>query len=70
LVRSASPREPNIRPDFLPRQSGVTRPLPGQKVGQLAVTHINKNDKQPLLYPSTVIHHFMQNTVCNFIPKP
>jgi len=37
LARTASRREPVVRPDFFPRQSGVTRPLPGQKVGQLAV---------------------------------
>ena len=36
LARTALRREPVVRPDFLPRQSGVTRPLPGQKVGQLA----------------------------------
>ena len=35
LARTALRREPVVRPDFLPRQSGVTRPLPGQKVGQL-----------------------------------
>jgi len=35
-LRQALRREPVVRPDFLPRQSGATRPLPGQKVGQLA----------------------------------
>jgi len=35
LARTALRREPVVRPDFLPRQSGATRPLPGQKVGQL-----------------------------------
>jgi len=37
-------REPVVRPDFLPRQSGVVRPLPGQKVGQLGVRSRNKLD--------------------------
>ena len=36
LARTALRREPVVRPDFLPCQSGGTRPLPGQKVGQLA----------------------------------
>ena len=36
MARTALRREPVVRPDFLPRQSGVGRPLPGQKVGQFA----------------------------------
>jgi len=37
LACSASPREPNVRPDFLPCQSVTSRLLSGKKVGQLAI---------------------------------
>ena len=40
-ARTALRREPVVRPDFLPRQSGGTRPLPGQKVRSTRVLYEN-----------------------------
>jgi len=70
LVRSAWPREPNVRPDFLPRQSGVTRPLPGQKVGQLAVKLQFRHSKGRKGRPSANPFKDKRETPCRLLRMP